>query len=97
MVERELEVVNALGLHARAAAQLVRLAQTFDCSVTLFRQDTGVEADARSILNVLYIAAGRGVRLRIRAEGKDEQAAIDAVVGLFENGFGEETDPVVSE
>jgi phosphocarrier protein HPr len=97
MVERELQIVNALGLHARAAAQLVRLAQTFESSITLYRDDTGIEADAGSILNVLYIAAGCGARIRIRAEGTDEKAAMDAVVNLFEKGFGEETPPVVSE
>ena len=91
MVERELHVVNALGLHARAAAQLVRLAETFESSITLYRDDTGIEADAKSILNVLYIAAGCGVDLRLRTDGRDEIEAADAVGKLFASGFGEGT------
>ena len=93
MVERELQIVNSLGLHARAAARLVRLAEKFDSSITLYRDDTGVEADARSILNVLLMAAGEGVTIRIRAEGIDEASAADAMVKLFESGFGETTPP----
>ena len=93
MVERELQIVNALGLHARAAAQLVRLAEKFESSITLYRDDTGIEANARSILDVLYIAAGRGVQLRLCAEGIDEASAANAVVALFESGFGEGTQP----
>jgi len=93
MVERELQIVNALGLHARAAAQLVRLAEKFESSITLYRDDTGIEANARSILDVLYISAGRGIKLRLCAEGIDEASAADAVAALFQSGFGEGTQP----
>ena len=89
MLDRTVTVVNPLGLHARAAAQLVRLASTFLCSVTLRRDDTGVEADAKSILNVLYIAASQGIKLHIVTDGEDEEAAMKAVGNLIINGFGE--------
>ena len=89
MLDRTVTVVNPLGLHARAAAQLVRVASTFDCSITLRRADTGVEADAKSILNVLYIAASKDLELHIVANGDDEADAMTAVEGLFLNGFGE--------
>ena len=89
MLERIVTVINPLGLHARAAAQLVRLANTYRCSIMLRRTDKQIEADAKSILNVLSIAASRGVVLTITADGEDETSAIDAVERLFTNGFGE--------
>ncbi|MEP6786831.1 MAG: HPr family phosphocarrier protein [Acidobacteriota bacterium] len=89
MLERRLTVINALGLHARAAAHLVRLAGRFRCQITLKRLDNGVEANAKSILSVLYIAAGCGVELQITAHGEDETEAIEAIEKLFLDGFGE--------
>ena len=89
MLDRTVTVINPLGLHARAAAQLVRLANTYRCSIVLRRIDKQIEADAKSILNVLSIAASRGVELNITTDGEDEAAAINAVEMLFTNGFGE--------
>lgn len=89
MLERRLRVTNTLGLHARAAAQLVRLASTFQCSVTLRRLDNGVTANAKSILSVLHMAAGIGVWIAIETEGDDEAAALSEVEKLFSNDFGE--------
>ena len=89
MLERHLTIINALGLHARAAAQLVRLAGHFRCQITLKRLDTGVTANAKSILSVLYIAAGHGVELNVTADGEDEIEAIEAIEKLFLDGFGE--------
>ncbi len=89
MLDRTVTVINPLGLHARAAAQLVRLASTFQCSIALKRDDTGIEADAKSILNVLYVAASKGVELRVITDGSDEHEAMAAVVHLFTSGFGE--------
>lgn len=83
-------ITNTLGLHARAAAQLVRLASGYRCSVRLKRDDTGVTANAKSILSVLYIAAGLGVKLRIATDGESEQDAMDAIVKLFIDKFGED-------
>jgi len=89
MLDREVTVINPLGLHARAAAQLVRLANTFCSDVRLKREDMAVDVDAKSILNVLYIAASKGVELHIITNGQDEAEAMSAVEALFTSGFGE--------
>jgi phosphotransferase system HPr (HPr) family protein len=90
LIERQVTVVNRLGLHARAAAKLVRTAGAFRSSVRLERADGGGAADAKSILSVLVLAAARGTELRVVASGADEQEALEAVCLLFEQGFGEE-------
>ena len=89
MIERRVRVTNRLGLHARAAALLVRTANTFQSALRLERLDAAATADAKSILSVLMLAAARGTELRATAEGADEKEAIAAVCGLFVNGFGE--------
>lgn len=89
MLEREVKIINSLGLHARAAAQLVRLAGTFSCRIKLKRTDNNVVADAKSILSVLTLAAARGTKLVIEADGADEREALETVAELFTNGFGE--------
>lgn len=89
MVTKRVTIVNKLGLHARAAAQLVRLAGGFDSKIRLIRPDSKVIADAKSILSVLTLAAAMGVVLEVEAEGVDEDSAMDAVEKLFAEGFGE--------
>jgi phosphocarrier protein HPr len=89
LVERQVSVVNRLGLHARAAARLVRTASAFRSRVRLERADRSASADAKSILSVLMLAASRGTELRATADGADEREALDAVCGLIEGGFGE--------
>lgn len=93
MVERTLLIKAPLGLHARAAAKLVRVASGFHSQVLLRRLagsgGANVSADAKSILSVLTLAAGRGTELLARAEGVDEVAAMDAIDQLFAEGFGE--------
>ena len=89
MLERSLTVINPLGLHARAAAKLVRLACTYKSSVTIEKLDTGGYADAKSILSVLYIAAGSGSSISITVEGPDEIEAMAAIEQLINSGFGE--------
>ena len=89
MAERRLQVTSRLGLHARAAANLVRVASKFKSSLTLQRVDGNAKADAKSILSILTLAASRGTDLRIVASGIDEQEALDAVVGLFSRDFDE--------
>ena len=84
-----MKVVNRLGLHARAAAQLVRLAGTFRSSITLRRSDTGAFANAKSILSVLALAAPLNTMLHLEVDGGDEREAFDAVASLFADGFGE--------
>ena len=89
MIEERVRITNRLGLHARAAAQLVRLASGFKSTVRLERVDGSASADAKSILSVLMLAAPRGTELRAVAAGVDEREAIAAVSRLFEEGFGE--------
>ncbi|MBX3244752.1 MAG: HPr family phosphocarrier protein [Acidobacteria bacterium] len=88
MIEETLTVVNPLGLHARAAAQLVRLASAFESKMIISRSMTEF-ADAKSILSILAMAAGMGTELTLRVEGPDEQLAADAIRDLFAEGFGE--------
>ena len=89
MVERTVTVVGDLGLHARAAAKLVRVASRFQSNVRLSRVDGGTIANAKSILSVLMLAANRGTELHATAEGADEEEALQAVSTLFSAGFGE--------
>lgn len=89
MTEREVEIVNRLGLHARAAAKLVHVSSQFDSDVWMIRD--GEEVDAKSILGLLLLAAAQGSVVTIRCDGADEKAALAAVSELIENGFEEET------
>jgi phosphocarrier protein len=89
MVEHDTQIVNRLGLHARAAAKLVHLAGNFESSVTLTRN--GEEVDAKSILGILLLAAAQGAEVRIRCEGRDEDAALEAIVRLIDSGFDEDS------
>ena len=89
MTEREVEIVNRLGLHARAAAKLVHTAGGFQSRVTM-RKD-GEEVDAKSILGILLLAAGQGSRVTLCCEGVDEDEAMRAVTQLIANRFDEES------
>ena len=89
MIERRVKITNRLGLHARAAALLVRTANSFESRLKLERADRTAAADAKSILSVLMLAASRGTELLATAEGADELEAMSAVCGLFASGFGE--------
>ena len=82
MIEREVVVGHRLGLHARAAARVVQLSSQYQSAISLSRDDRGtrLEADARSILSILLLAAAHGSSLVVRAEGKDEGAAVDCIV-----------------
>jgi len=88
VVEVPLEVVNRLGLHARAAAKLVHLAAGFESRVALVAPD-GEEIDAKSILGILLLAASQGSRLVLRCDGVDERRAADEIRALFVARFGE--------
>lgn len=90
MVSHHTIVTNRLGLHARAAAKLVRTAAHFESTVRLRRLDGAVIADAKSILSVLALAASKGTELTIECEGHDEEVALRSVLELFDTGFGEE-------
>lgn len=89
MLEAKVKIINQLGLHARAAAQLVRLAGKFKSRIILTRIDNEVMADAKSILSVLTLAAARGTELKLVVEGEDERESIAAIEEIFINGFGE--------
>ncbi len=89
MVEKHIEIINRLGLHARAAAKLVHTASSFGCDVVLTRD--GEEVDAKSILGILQLGAAQGTELDVACDGDDEQDALAAVTDLFANRFGEES------
>ncbi len=88
MVARSVVVVNELGMHARAAAKFVHLANCFTSKVGVSRH--GREMDGKSIMGLLLLAAARGTTISISADGSDEQAAVDALVLLVAEGFGED-------
>jgi phosphocarrier protein len=81
------EIVNRLGLHARAAAKLTHLASGFQSEIWLSR--SGRRVNAKSIMGVMMLAAGQGTRVLIEAEGADADAALAALTGLIAERFGE--------
>jgi len=85
MIECHAPVVNQLGLHARAAARFVQVAGRFTCRIQVGRGTRMV--DGKSILGLLLLAAARGTTLIMKADGVDEQAAIDALVAFTARGF----------
>ena len=89
MIRRELTITNRLGLHARATAKLVQLLSGFRANATLMAK--GREVNAKSIMGVMLLAAGQGTPVTVRINGEDEAAAMDAVVGLFERRFDEDS------
>ena len=89
MERRELEIVNRLGLHARAAAQLVRIAGAFAARVTVAKD--GREADGKSIMGVMMLAASKGSFLTVVTEGSDETEAMEAIAALIADRFGEDS------
>jgi phosphocarrier protein len=88
MLEQDIEIINKLGLHARAAAKLVSTAARYASSVRI--TFAGKQADAKSIMSVMMLAASQGSLITISCEGKDEDAAIQALVELIEGYFGED-------
>lgn len=89
MVEQQIEVINLLGLHARAAARFVRTASRFQAKITITKEGTTI--DGKSILGILFLAASAGSQITISATGVDEAEAVEALTGLVAEGFGEET------
>ena len=87
MLQREVEIINKLGLHARASAKLTQLAGSFKCEVWLSRN--GRRVNAKSIMGVMMLAAGIGSSVELETDGPDEVAAIDAIEALFNTKFGE--------
>ncbi|MEW6710643.1 MAG: HPr family phosphocarrier protein [Candidatus Riflebacteria bacterium] len=88
MKRKEVEIKNKLGLHARPASLLVKLAGKFESEIQLAKDDT--EINAKSILGVMMLAAGPGQSITITADGPDADEAVDAIASLIDSGFGEE-------
>jgi phosphocarrier protein len=87
MQRREVEIVNNLGLHARASAKLTQLAARYPCEVSLSRN--GRKVNAKSIMGVMMLAANKGSKIVLETEGTDEAVAIDALAALIADKFGE--------
>ena len=87
MQQREVEIVNKLGLHARAAAKLTQLATKYQCEVVVARNNRKV--NAKSIMGVMMLAAGKGAKVTLETDGPDEAEAITALVALIGDYFGE--------
>jgi PTS hybrid protein len=86
-VEKEFQVTNELGLHFRAAAMVVRTLADFASEVTISNGET--EADARSVLDLMTLAASRGTTLRVRAAGEDAEKTLEAIGSLIARNFAE--------
>ena len=87
MVNKDILVINRLGLHARAAAQLVRLANKYPCKINL--EKDGEVKDAKSVMEVLMLGATKGTTLKISAEGEKENEALKSISKLFASRFNE--------
>jgi len=90
MIQRVLTIENELGLHARAAAKLVRTASRFQSDIKLTRSGEDHKIDGKSILGILLIAAAKGTRLLFTFDGPDEELAARAIEELIRGKFGEE-------
>lgn len=87
MVERSVQIVNKLGIHARPAAEIVKNAARFRSSITIIRDD--MEVNGKSIMGVMMLAAECGANILIRADGADEEDAAARLAALISSGFGE--------
>lgn len=87
MIKRPVTIINKLGLHARAAAKLVKMASQYSCDIKLVRNTT--EINGKSILGVMMLAAAKGAELQLIAEGTDEASAIEALEALINRRFDE--------
>ena len=87
MTRRETRIVNRLGLHARAAAQLVRMANEYNSDISLIKSNQ--QANAKTIMEVLMLGATQGEDLTVESRGDDEKHAVEAIVQLIEARFNE--------
>jgi len=88
MLKKTVTIINKLGLHARAATKLVRLASSFESDVLLKRQQR--EVNGKSIMGVMLLAAAKGVDIELIVSGADEETALNELSALIEDKFGEE-------
>ena len=91
MPDRIVSVTNPLGMHARAAARFVKTAARYDAIVTVTRDETTI--DGKSILGLLFLAAGKGTRIRIHTSGREAEAALEALTRLVDDGMGDPAPP----
>jgi phosphocarrier protein HPr len=87
MIQQDLEIINKLGLHARASAKFTQLAAKFQSDVWLTRNARRI--NAKSIMGVMMLAAGKGAKVTLEADGSDEQECIAALAALINDRFGE--------
>lgn len=87
MIKSNITISNKLGLHARASAKLTKLATGYKCEIFMSRN--GRRVNAKSIMGVMMLAAGLGADVEIETDGEDEQAAMDGLVALINDKFGE--------
>jgi len=87
MIEVVVKVINQAGIHTRPAANIVKAAAKFKSEIFLARD--GYSVNAKSIIGVMTLTAEQGAELLLRAEGPDEQKAVNSIIELFEDGFGE--------
>jgi phosphocarrier protein HPr len=88
MQNRNFTIINRLGLHARAAAQLVQTANKFSSEINVIKDD--IEVNGKSIMGILLLAAPQGTDIAVTVHGDDEQQAMDVIAELIEAGFGED-------
>ena len=89
MLNQDVLIINKLGLHARASSKLTQLASTFPCEVWMSR--AGRRVNAKSIMGVMMLAAAKGSTINIETSGENEREAMDAIVALINDYFGEGT------
>lgn len=88
MLETNTEIVNKLGLHARAATKFANTAKHFACDIRLLLGSKNI--DGKSIMSLMLLAASKGTKLTLQTEGKDEKDAMQALISLIENRFEED-------
>ncbi len=89
MYAKETIIINKTGLHARPASEFTKQATGFQSDITLVNLDSGKEGNAKSIIAVMAMALSKDTKIEIRAEGEDEEAAVEALITLIDGGFGE--------
>lgn len=89
MYTKQTTIVNKTGLHARPAAEFTRAATKYLSDIKIVNLDRNKEGDAKSIISVMTMLLSKGTNVEIRAEGDDEQVAVDTLVQMIEEGFGE--------
>ena len=88
MISEEIDIINKLGLHARAAAKFVETANAFASNIQLIKQNAQ-QANGKSIMSIMMLAAAQGTRLTLTTDGNDESEAMSALKRLVQNRFGE--------